>query len=88
MKEKDKKRIEQELGCESIRIDSDKKYFDAIKAINEIFGCIKKSSNQLTKKNLIDKISTELLKLESKSDNIIKSKAIKNIVNKILSHYE
>ena len=48
------------------------------KAINEIFTHIKQS----TKKTLIHKISTKLLRLEFKLDNIVKSKAIKIIVKK------
>ena len=44
-------------------------------------------NNQL-KKTLINKISTRLLRLEFKSDNIIKSKAIKFIVNEILPGYK
>ena len=47
---------------------------------------IKQSSNQLInqqiKKTLIDKISMRLLGLEFKSDNTLKSKAIKHIVKK------
>ena len=43
------KAIEQELNCNFIRIDPDKKDFDTFKAIIEIFRCTKKSSNQLTK---------------------------------------
>ena len=54
---KRQKAIEQELGFEFIRIDLDKEVFDISQAINEIFRCIKKLSNQLTKKSLIDKIS-------------------------------
>ena len=42
-----KKAIEQKLGCKSIRIDPGKGNFDVFKAINEIFGHIKQSSNQL-----------------------------------------
>ena len=85
---KKQKAIEQELGCEFIRIDPDKKDFDTFKAINEIFRRIKQSFNQVTKKALIHKISMKLLKLEFQADNIIKSKAIKNITNKILPYYE
>ena len=50
--------------------------FNIFKTINEIFGSIKQSSNQLTEKTLIDKISMRLLKLEFQSDNTIKSKTI------------
>ena len=53
-----------------------------------MFRHIKQLSNQLTKKTLIAKISMRLLRLEFKSDNTIKSKAIKHIAKKILSHYE
>ena len=53
-----------------------------LKTVNEIFRNIKKSSNQLTKKTLIDKILMKLLKLEFKSDNITKSKTTKHIVKK------
>ena len=54
--------MEQKLGCEYIRIDPDKEGFDIFKAINEIFRYIKQSSNQLTKKTLINKIFMKLLK--------------------------
>ena len=53
-------------------------------AINEIFRHIKQS----TKKTLINKLSTILLGLEFKSDNITKLKAIKFIVKKILHNYK
>ena len=46
---KRKRSIEQELGCEFIRVDPDKEEFTIFKAINEIFRLIKQSSNKLTK---------------------------------------
>ena len=49
---KGQKSIKQELGCDFIRIDPDKEDFNIFKAINEIFGHIKQSSNQLAKKFL------------------------------------
>ena len=52
------------------------------RSINEKFRHIKQSSNQLTKKILIDKVSMRLLGLNFKSDNTIKSKAIKCVVKK------
>ena len=76
--------MEQELDCKYIRIDTDKEDFDIFRAINEIFRHIKQSS----KKTLINKISTRLLGLEFKSDNTIKSKAIKFIVKKVLPDYK
>ena len=48
------------------------------KAINEMFRQIK----QTTKKTLINKTSTRLLRLQFKSDNITKSKAMKVIAKK------
>ena len=85
---KREKAIEQELVCEFIRINSDKEDFDIFKAISKIFKYIKQSSNQLTKKTLIDRVSLRLLGLEFKSDTAIKSKAIKYIAKKILSNYK
>ena len=75
---KRQKSTEKELGCNFIRIVPEKEYFDifSFRATNEIFTDIKQS----TKKPLINKISTRLLWLDFKSDNITKSKAIKVIV--------
>ena len=50
--------------------------------MNEIFRHIKQSSNQLTKKLLIDKISMILLGIHFKSDNTRKSKSIKYVVKR------
>ena len=81
---KRQKAIEQEIGCKFIRIDPDKEEFDIFKTANKTFSHIKQS----TKKTLINKISTILLRLEFfKSDNITKSKAMKFIVKKILPDY-
>ena len=67
-----------------IRIDPDKEEFDIFRTINEIFRHIKQSS----RKTLINKILKLLLELEFKSDNTIKSKAMKYIVKKILPDYK
>ena len=67
-----------------IRIDSDKEEGDTFRAINEMFRHI----NQLAKKTLIKKISSGLLGLEFKSNNKIKSKAMKLIVKKTLPDYK
>ena len=72
-KYKQKKAIEHKLGCKFIRIDQDKRIFHVFKAINEIFSHIKQSSNQLTKKTFIYKISMRLTELNLKSNNTIKS---------------
>ena len=58
-----------------IKIGPGKEVFEMFEAINEIFRNIKQSPNQLTKqttKSMIDKISMQLIKLEFKSDNMIK----------------
>ena len=55
---KRQKAIEQENGCKSIRINSDKKDFD----INEIFKDVKQSA----KKMLINTISKRLSGIEFK----------------------
>ena len=73
--------IEQELSCKFIRMDLDKEEFDIFIAINETFRHIKQS----TKKPIINKISARLLGLEFKSDEIIKSEAMKFIVKPIVS---
>ena len=75
---KRQKPIEQELGCKDIRFDLKKENFDIFIAINEIFRHIK----QWNKKTLINKVSTRLLGLDFRSNNIIKSKAMKLIVKK------
>ena len=80
---KRQKVIKQEFGWKDIGIDLDKEDFDIFRAVNEIFRHIKQSY----KKTLISRISTRLLGLEFKSDNIIKSKAMEFIVNKILPDY-
>ena len=54
------------------------------RVINEIFRNIKQPS----KKPLTNKISTRLLGLEFKSDNITKSKAITFIAIKVLLDYK
>ena len=80
---KRQKVIKQEFGWKDIGIDLDKEDFDIFRAVNEIFRHIKQSY----KKTLISRISTRLLGLEFKSDNIIKSKAMEFIFNKILPDY-
>ena len=72
---KRQKTIEQELGCKFLRIDTDEEDFNLFRSISEIFRHIKQS----TKKNLINKISARFLGFEFKSDNMIKSKAMKFI---------
>ena len=87
---KTQKAIEQNIG-EFFRIDLNKEYIDIFKVINEIFRHIKPLPNQQTKqstkKTLIGNISMRLLGLKFKSDNTLKSKAMKYIVKNILPTY-
>ena len=59
--------IEQKVGCNFIRTDPDNEDFHIFRTINEIF----RNTKQSTKTTLINKISTRLLGLEFKLDNII-----------------
>ena len=81
------KGLEKEIGCQFIRINPDKKNFNVFKAINEILRHIKesnkRSAEELTK-SLVDELSNKLLRLEFKSDNSIKRKCLKYVVNKLL----
>ena len=70
---KKQKAKEQKLGCLFVRIDPDKEDFYILRAINGTFRHIKQSTKNHFKK---------ILELGFKSDNIIKSKALKLIVKK------
>ena len=60
--------------------------------INQIymhnFISTKKQTEKSTKKSLIDDLSKQLLRLEFKSNNSIKSKCLKWIVKRILPEYK
>ena len=62
------------IGTRNVFLELSMKYLDIIK--------------QSIRKTLINKILTRLLWLEFKSDNILISKAIKFIVEKILPDYK
>ena len=83
---KRQKAIEKEISCEFIRINPDGKYFNNLKAINEIHKHINKSTKTLieesTEKYLIDDLSRRLLELEFKSNNPVTTKCL----NYILKH--
>ena len=74
--------MKQKLSCNFIRINSEKEDFYMFRAIIEIFIEIFRQIKQSTKNFLINKISTRFLGLEFKSNNIIKSKALKYIFKK------
>ena len=67
--------IEQELGCS--KINPDEEEFDVFKTINEI----------LLRKPIKINISTRLFGFDFKSDNNLKSKAMKFIVKEIFPDY-
>ena len=74
------KALEQEVGCEFIRINPAKENFNVFVEIGKIENYIVKS----TKKSLIGELSNKLLRLEFKSNNSIKTKCLKYVVKKIL----
>ena len=82
------KAIENELGCEFIRINPAKENFNIFVEIGKIQNCITKSTKKLTeestKKSLIDKLSNKLLRSEFKSNNFIKTKCLEYVVKRIL----
>ena len=73
MRKKRQKVIEKELGCKFIRINPDAES-------NYIIKLTKES----TKKNLTENLSKTLLELEFTSNHLIKTKALRYVVNKIL----
>ena len=83
-----KKAIENELGCEFIRINPAKENFDIFVEIGKIQNYITKSTKKLTEKSttksLIDELSNKSLRLEFKSNNSINAKFLKYVVKKIL----
>ena len=85
---KRQKVIEQELGCEFIRINTGVKDYYEFVRIGKICNCIiestKKTTKESTKKSLIENLSEKLSNLKFKSNHSIKSKALKYVVEKIL----
>ena len=72
------------MGWQFSRTDPEKEGFDIFEATDEISRFTKQS----TKNTFIDKTWMKSLKLEYKSDNIIKWKAIEYIIKKILTQYD
>ena len=72
------KAIENELGCEFIRINPAKENFNIFVEIGKIQNYITKSTKKLTeestKKSLKDELLNKLLGLEFKSNNFIRTK--------------
>ena len=72
---KRQKALEKKLGCKFIRINPEKKNFNLFQAINEIFQHIKesnkKSTEESTKKSLVDEPSNKLLRPEFKKNQSV-----------------
>ena len=80
--------LERELSCVFIRINPDAEGFNICKEINKILRHINQltiqQTEQQTKESVINCLSNELLKLEFKKNNSIKSKCVRWIVKNIL----
>ena len=80
--------LEREPNCVFIRINPDAVDFNICKEINKIHRHInqvtKQQTEQKTKESVIDNLSNELLKLEFKKNDSIKSKCVRWIVKNIL----
>ena len=87
--EKERQEDLEKVGYYFIRINPDKPYFDDYEEFgrvsSQIAKSIKKQTEELIKKSLIDDLSKRLLELEFKSNHSIKSKCLKWVVKKILS---
>ena len=77
------KAIEKDLDIKLFRINPVEKYFDEYAEIEKLYNHINKSSE-----NLIDNISKRLLKLEFKSNHLIKLKTLKYVVKKYCHYYK
>ena len=86
--EKKKQKDLQKIGYYFITINPDKKGFNNYEEFGRVQKCInesmKKQTEELTKKSLIDDLSKRLLRLDFKSNHPIKSKCLKWIGKKIL----
>ena len=81
------KTIEKEISCGFIRINPAKENFNIFAEIGKIKNYITKSTKKLTeestKKSLIDELSNNLLRLDFKSNNSIKTNCLKYVVKHI-----
>ena len=84
--------LEKELNCVFIRINPDEPDFNILREINKIHRHINQltiqQTEQQTKESVINNLSNELLKLEFKQNNSIKSKCVRWIVKNILPGYK
>ena len=86
--EKRRQKELEKLGYHFIWVNPDEidfsDYEEFGRVSTDIAESIKKQTEELTKKSLIDDLSKRLLELEFKSNHSIKSKCLKWIVNKML----
>ena len=84
--------LERGLNCVFIRIDPDAPNFNIFREINKIHRHINQltiqQTEQQTKESVIDNLSNEILKLEFKKKNLIKSKCVRWIVRNFLPGYK
>ena len=83
---------EKELNCVFIRYNPDEPDVNILREINKIHRHINQltiqQTEQQTKESVISNLSNELLKLEFKKNNSIKSKCVRWIVKNILPGYK
>ena len=84
--------IERELNCIFFRNNPDAPNFNIYREINKIHRHINQltlqQTEQQTKESVVDNLSNELLKLEFKNNDSIKSKCLRWIVKNILPGYK
>ena len=80
--------LEGELNCVFFRINPDERNFSMLREKNKIYRHINQvtiqQTEQQTKESVINNLSNELLKLEFKKNNSIKSKCVRWFVKNIL----
>ena len=84
--------LERELNCVFIRINPNEQGFNILREINKIHRHINQltiqQTEQQTKESVINNLSNELLQLEFKQNNSIKSKCVRWIAKNILPGYK
>ena len=80
--------LERELNCVFFRINPDERNFSMLREKNKIYRHINQvtiqQTEQQTKESVINNLSNELLKLEFKKNNSIKSKCVRWFAKNIL----
>ena len=71
-KEAEKKGHKQHLDCKLIRVSSGEKDFDIYVEIGKIYNHVNRSSEKLSKKSLIDRLSSQCAACSSKKSRFLK----------------